>query len=146
MTGTDTAGRIVLLGVQLDGWCVVSLLLSLAPIRLAKGICASLFSRHLKLRSVWFMVLLTDNCADFTAFPWCPLVSSVPTVPPPLFILLSSAQFPHSTPHPSPSFLLPFSALWPGPQPVTHLSMHWNCSSSIDLCLLFFFFPCKLRL
>lgn len=139
MTGTDTAGRIVLLGVQLDGWCVVSLLLSLALIGLAKGICASLFSAHFQLSSAWLMFLLTDNCSDFTVFPWCPLVSPVLTVAQPLFILLSSARFPHNMPHPFPSFLLPFPALWPSPQPVTHLSMHWNCSSSIDLCLLVFF-------
>lgn len=145
MTGTNTAGRIVLLGVQLDGWCVVSLLLSLAPIPIAKGICSSLFSAHFQLSGVWFMFLSTDNCSDFAAFPWCPLVSSVPTVAQPPFILLSSAQFPHNTPHPLPSFLLPSPAMWPGPQSVTHLSMHWNCSSSIDLCLLVFF-PCKLRL
>lgn len=97
-------------------------------------------AHHLQLRSVWFIFLLTDNFSDFTAFPWCPLVSSVPTVPQPRFILLSSASSP--TTHPTHPLLSCCLFLHCGQ--AHSLSPIYQCIGTVAqvlICVCWFFFP-----
>lgn len=80
--------------------------------------------------------LLTPTSSDFTTpsgHPWTHQ-SELGVGP-----SLSAFGLPLPLHVPYPSSLLALTMLGPGPQPVTHLSMHSNCNSGIDLCLLFFF-------
>ena len=77
---------------------------------------------------------LSSTRSDHSLFP-APLGPISPADGPFSFIFFISSSLSTS---PNPSSLQSFPMRRPGPQPVTHLSMHSNCNSGIDLCLLGF--------